>query len=96
MVRETRTVDSVYVHDSVYIREAADTVVITRWRTCWRSRFIHDTVHMHVTDTVRETKTEEKTVEVPAKCGNAGWAVATALFILIIVYILIKTFLKHH
>ena len=96
VVRETRTTDSVFIHDSVYIREGGDTVYMTRWRTCWRDRIIHDTVYDHRTDTIYQSRTEEKTVEVKAKGGNTGWAVAAALFLLILVYILIKTLLKHH
>lgn len=96
VVRERRTTDSVFIHDSVYIREGGDTVYITRWRTCWHDRIIHDTVYDHRTDTIYQSRTEEKTVEVKAKGGNTGWAVAVALFLLILVYILIKTLLKHH
>lgn len=94
VVRETRTTDSVHIHDSVYIREGGDTVYMTRWRTMWRDRLIHDTVHEHTTDTIRETKMEQTVVEVPKKGSNAGWIVAIALFLLILVYILIKCFLR--
>lgn len=93
-MRETRTIDSVHIHDSVYIREGGDTVYMTRWRTMWRDRIVHDTVHEHTTDTIWEMKTEEKMVQVPTKGSNAGWIVAMAQFLLIVVYILIKTLLK--
>lgn len=93
-VRETRTTDSEYIHDSIYVREGGDTVYMTRWRTCWRDRFVHDTVFEHITDTIHETKTEQTVVEVPTKGSNAGWIVAITLFLLILVYILIKCFLR--
>ena len=89
----TSTMDKEYVHDSVFVY-VGDTVVITRWRTSWRDRVIHDTVFKHTTDTVHETNDVEKVVQVPTKGSSAGWAVALALMLLIVVYILIKSFLK--
>lgn len=94
MVRETRTTDSVYIHDSIYIREGGDTVWMTRWRTAWRDRIVHDTLREHTTDTIVKIETVQEVVEVPAKGGGTGWAVAIALMLLIVVYILIKTLLK--
>ena len=45
--------DSIYQHDSVYIKEKADTVLIERWHTRWRNRVSHDTLYMSKTDTIR-------------------------------------------
>ena len=87
----TRTTDSVYVHDSVFIREAGDTVFFDRWHTCWRDRIVHDTVRSHSTDTVVLTETVEKLVEVPKKGGNAGWTAALTLLAVIIIYLFLKT-----
>jgi hypothetical protein len=88
--------DSVFVHDSVYVREAGDTVFLSRWRTCWRERTVHDTVVERLTDTIRMTETleVEKTVEVPKKGGNVGWIVAAVLAFLMTVQTVIKTTLK--
>ena len=88
--------DKEYVHDSIYIYVKGDTVRETCWRTLWRERTVHDTVVERVTDTIVKTETLEKVVEVPRKGSGAGWAVAVALFLLIILYILIKSFLKKH
>ena len=88
--------DKEYVHDSIYIYVKGDTVRETFYRILWRERAVHDTVIERVTDTIVKTETVEKAVEVPKKGGNAGWAVAVSLFLLIIVYILIKTLLKQH
>lgn len=93
---DVRVTDSVFIHDSIYIHEKGDTVREIRWRTCWRERTVYDTVVERTTDTIVRTETVEKVVEVPKKGGNAGWAVAVSLFLLIIVYILIKTLLKQH
>lgn len=45
--------DSIYQHDSVYIKEKADTVLIERWHTRWRDRVSHDTMYMSKVDTIR-------------------------------------------
>lgn len=55
--------DSIYVNDSIYIKEfiAGDTVRITtdRWHTRWRDRLVHDTAYVSKYDTLRITKTIE-------------------------------------
>lgn len=45
--------DSIYQHDSVFIKEKADTVLIERWHTRWRDRVSHDTLYMSKVDTIR-------------------------------------------
>ena len=52
--RDRWRTDSVYIRDSVYVRERGDTVYVDRWRTAWRDREIavHDTVFR--TDTVTD------------------------------------------
>ena len=45
--------DSIYQHDSVYIKEKEDTLLIERWHTRWRDRVSHDTLYMSKTDTIR-------------------------------------------
>lgn len=90
----THTVDSVHVTDSVYVLITAEKVTETRWRTQWRERTVHDTLRIHTTDTVFVTQTVEKLVEAPAKGGGAGWGAALALFVLIVVYMLIKSLFK--
>lgn len=87
------TTNTEYVHDSVFVY-VGDTVLITRWRTSWRDRIIRDTVLKHTTDTIHDTNYVEKVVQVPTRGSNAGWIVAIALFLLIVVYILIKCFLR--
>ena len=56
-----QSVDTVYLRDSVYIREVmrGDTVYLTHteYRDRWRTRLVHDTVH--------DTQYVEKTIEQP-------------------------------
>lgn len=45
--------DSVYIHDSVYVRALNDTVWSDRWRTEYREVVTRDTVYIERGDTVR-------------------------------------------
>lgn len=39
--------DSIYIRDSVYVREKGDTVWFTRWRVEFRDRIKVDSIHIH-------------------------------------------------
>ncbi len=60
-VQTLRTVDTVVLHDSIFIREVmrGDTVYLTRteYRDRWRTRMVHDTI--------RDTQVVEKVIEKP-------------------------------
>ena len=92
MLKETHTVDSVFIHDSIIIREGGDTVVLERWRTRWRYRIMHDTVREHTTDTI--VKTVEVVKESPTPFGQSrergkektpGWAWLAAAILAVLV-----------
>lgn len=59
--------DSIYVHDSIHVREKGDTVTIERWHTRWRDRWQHDTLFISKTDSVPQPYPVEvmKEVEKP-------------------------------
>lgn len=65
--------DSIYINDSIYIREviAGDTVKITtdRWHTQWRDRILYDSIYIAQRDTVRVTDIKE----VPRKLSGWQW-----------------------
>jgi hypothetical protein len=44
--------DSVWLHDSIHIRERGDTVRIERWHTQWRDRLRVDTIYQATHDTI--------------------------------------------
>jgi hypothetical protein len=44
--------DSIWLHDSIHIREKGDTVIIERWHTKWQNHLEHDTVYKSRTDSV--------------------------------------------
>lgn len=57
--------DSIYVHDSTYVREKGDTVTIERWHTAWRDRIVRDTIYQSKRDSIPYPV--EVTKEVPAE-----------------------------
>lgn len=61
--KSTMTHDSVYVRDSIHIKEKGDTVWIDRWHTLWKSKTAYDTTYISKTDTVAVPYPVEKLVE---------------------------------
>ena len=59
------THDSIYVHDSTYIKEKGDTMLIERWHTQWRDRWRTDTIYQSKHDSIPYPV--EVTKEVPAE-----------------------------
>lgn len=76
-------VDSVTTRDSVFIREAADTIFVREVR--WRERLVRDVRRDTLRDTIRlrETRTEvrEKVVPRVPRLFKIGTLAAAALFI---------------
>ena len=52
--------DSIYVRDSVIVREAGDTVRITKWRYVYRDRVVRDTVFRQRVDSIPEIVAVER------------------------------------
>lgn len=52
LLKYSNTRDSIYVHDSIHVRENGDTVTVERWHTRWRDRWHSDTVYQTRTDSV--------------------------------------------
>lgn len=61
--KSTMTHDSVYVRDSIHIKEKGDTVWIDRWHTKFVSKEMHDTLYKSRVDTVGVPYPIEKMVE---------------------------------
>ena len=56
--------DSIYLHDSVHVKEKGDTVWVERWHTQWRERTKTDTVYKSRVDSVPAPYPVDKRVEV--------------------------------
>ena len=51
--------DSIWLHDSTYIKEKGDTVRIEKWHTKYIEKHVHDTTYIAKVDTIREVFTNE-------------------------------------
>jgi hypothetical protein len=84
-LRLTRNIrDSIYVHDSTYVREAGDTILIERWHTRWRDRWRTDTIYQSKHDSIPYPV--EVTKEVPARLT---WWQQTRLYMANIMIVLL-------
>lgn len=87
--------DSVYIADTTIIREKADTVYITHWRTEYKEALRVDTVQVVRTDSIQTiVEVERKLSKMEELKMNIGSGVLWAIPILIGLYILYRKFLK--
>lgn len=68
--------DSIYLHDSTFVRVAGDTILMERWHTRWRDRLRTDTIYQSRVDSVPKPYPVVK--EVPA---DLSWWQRTRMFI---------------
>jgi len=55
--------DSVWLHDSIHVKEKGDSVIIEKWHTKWRDRLLIDTLYQSKTDTIPKPYPVIKEVE---------------------------------
>ena len=85
------TRDSIYVHDSTYIKEAGDTVRIERWHTKYIEKQVHDTIYQSRTDSVPKPYPFVKVVERELTTNQKGLMTLGALALMaFIVWIIFK------
>lgn len=88
--------DSIYVHDSIHVREKGDTVTIERWHTRWRDRWRSDTLYISKTDSVPRPYPVEVVKEVPRERSTVEWALIVIGFLTIAwIFFRIATKIKH-
>ncbi len=83
--------DSVWLHDSIHVKERGDTVWVERWHTKIHATELHDTIYQATHDTIAAPYPVEKIVEVekPLTWWQHTKMGAGVAFILIIVLFLI-------
>lgn len=87
--------DSIYLHDSTYIHERGDTVLVEKWHTAWRERVRIDTLIQHRHDSVPVPYPVEVVKEVPApltwwqkvRIGFANVALFATVLLLVVAFI---------
>lgn len=57
--------DSVWLHDSTYIHDKGDTVLVEKWHTKYREKLVHDTTYISKTDTIPKPYPVPEYVEKP-------------------------------
>ena len=93
-VESQRNIDTIYQHDSIYIREIqrGDTIYLTRteWRDRWRTHLVHDTIHN--TEYVTNTEYVDRVIEHPPKKYVPGfykWCVGLLFVGLVVLAVII-------
>ena len=78
--------DSVYIQDSVFVREANDTVYLTRWHVEYREALRVDTFLVTRTDSVQTVVEVEKRLTrwQEVKMESGGYAIAITVFCLVV------------
>ena len=87
--------DSIYVQDSVIVREKADTIFVTRWRTEYREALRVDTFEVFRTDSIQNiVEVERKLTWLEQIQMDIGRGVMWAIPIIIALWLLYRKFLK--
>jgi hypothetical protein len=88
--------DSIYLHDSTFVKVAGDTVWIERWHTKWQNHLEHDTVYKARTDSVPVPYPVIKEVEKPRskfEKGLIGVGILSIMALVIFIAFKLKRFL---
>ncbi|MBR2958123.1 MAG: hypothetical protein IKC19_00650 [Bacteroidales bacterium] len=88
--------DSIYLHDSTFVKVAGDTVWIERWHTKWQNHLEHDTVYKARTDSVPVPYPVIKEVEKPRSTtekGLMGVGILSLMALIVFIAFKLKRFL---
>ena len=88
--------DSVWLHDSTFVKVAGDTVWIERWHTKWENHLAHDTVYKARTDSVPVPYPVTQYVEKPRskfEKGLMGVGILSLMALVVFIVWKIKRFL---
>jgi len=88
--------DSIYLHDSTFVKVAGDTVWIERWHTKWQNHVEHDTVYKARTDSVPVPYPVTKYVEKPRSTfekGIMGVGILSIMALVVFIAFKLKRFL---
>ena len=98
-VHALQRIDTIYRHDSVYVREVmrGDTVYLTRteWRDRWRIREVHDTIHntQYITQTI-EHPPEKYVPKFHKWCTGLFLAIIAGVILYYVLKIVIRYYLR--
>jgi hypothetical protein len=87
--------DSIFVQDSIYIREKADTVFVTRWHVEYRDALRIDTFYIERVDSVNHiVEIEKRLTKVQQLKMDIGNGVMYAVPIILALYVLYRKMKK--
>ena len=74
--------DSIYLLDSVYVKEKGDTVLIEKYKYLYRDKLVRDTLYMAKTDSIQVPYPVEKELTrwQQMKQELGGWALGTCCY----------------
>ena len=88
--------DSVYLHDSISVKENGDTLLIERWHTKYVEKLAHDTTYIHKTDSVPYPYPVKEYIEKPLTATQKwlmGIGICTVLALVVFIAVKLKRFL---
>ena len=59
--------DSIWLHDSIHVKERGDTVLVEKWHTKYIEKVTHDTTYVATRDTIPDPFPVETIKEVPVE-----------------------------
>lgn len=86
--------DSVYLRDSIYVKDIGDTIIIDRWHTKFINKIQLDTIYKSTNDTI--IKYEQNIIEKRHVPAIYKWSLAILIILIIgiVGYTAIKLYLK--
>ena len=88
--------DSVWLHDSTFVKVAGDTVWIERWHTKWENHLAHDTIYRSRVDSVPVPYPVTQYVEKPRskfEKGLMGVGILSLMALVVFIVWKVKRFL---
>lgn len=81
--------DSIYMLDSVYVKEKGDTVLIEKYKYLYRDKLVRDTLYMAKTDSIQVPYPVEKELTrwQQFRIDFGGWAIGIviiAIFVMVV------------
>lgn len=79
--------DSIYMLDSVYVKEKGDTVLIEKYKYLYRDKLVRDTMYISKADSIQVPYPVEKELtKWQQLCVNVGgWAIGTVIITILVV-----------
>lgn len=81
--------DSIYILDSVYVKEKGDTVLIEKYKYLYRDKLVRDTLYMAKTDSIQVPYSVEKELTrwQQFRMDFGGWAMCIVVISILILIV---------